>query len=63
MLLEKCIEHTLGVAHAWVRAACEAKGIALDSPRAGEEWLLTIKECETHIQVCSLIWSPTHRYH
>ncbi len=39
VLLEKCIEHTLGVAHAWVRAACEAKGIALDSPRAGEEWL------------------------
>ncbi len=37
--LERCIVKTLSVAPEWVKAACEAKGIALDSSRAGEEWL------------------------
>lgn len=38
-LLERCITHTVGIAREWVRAACEAKGIDFESPRAGEEWL------------------------
>jgi acyl-CoA reductase-like NAD-dependent aldehyde dehydrogenase len=38
-LLARCIEKTEAVAEGWVRAACEAKGIAMSDPRAGEEWL------------------------
>ena len=30
---------TAEVADEWVRLSCEAKGIALDSPAAGEEWM------------------------
>ena len=37
--LERCIVKTRSVGREWVRAACEAKGIDLKSPRAGEEWL------------------------
>lgn len=38
-LLERCIVKTLGIAEEWVEAACHAKGIDPESPRAGEEWL------------------------
>jgi acyl-CoA reductase-like NAD-dependent aldehyde dehydrogenase len=38
-LLARCIERTRAVAKDWVRAACDAKGLAMDDPRAGEEWL------------------------
>lgn len=38
-LLEACIRETVAVADAWVADACRAKGIPLDSPQAGEEWL------------------------
>lgn len=38
-LLERCIEGLLAQAQGWVETACKAKGIAMDSPLAGEEWL------------------------
>ncbi len=38
-LLERCIEHTLRGAGAWVADACRAKGIPDSSPQIGEEWL------------------------
>ena len=38
-LLERCIEHTLRGAGAWVADACRAKGIPDSSPQTGEEWL------------------------
>ncbi len=38
-LLERCIAHTQAAATDWVRAACRAKGIDPNEPRAGEEWL------------------------
>jgi hypothetical protein len=38
-LLKESITCSLGVAEAWVDAACKAKGIPRDSQRAGEEWL------------------------
>lgn len=38
-LLAACIRHTEKIAEAWVRAACEAKGLSMSDPRAGEEWL------------------------
>ncbi|HVW39261.1 MAG TPA: aldehyde dehydrogenase family protein, partial [Pirellulales bacterium] len=36
-LAESCAEGTFRLAGEWLAAACEAKGIALDSPLAGEE--------------------------
>jgi acyl-CoA reductase-like NAD-dependent aldehyde dehydrogenase len=38
-LLRACMERTLGVSEEWVRAACKAKGVDFNGPRAGEEWL------------------------
>ncbi|MCO6440548.1 MAG: aldehyde dehydrogenase family protein, partial [Nitrococcus mobilis] len=38
-LLERCIARAQAVAAGWVRAACRAKGISPNEPRAGEEWL------------------------
>lgn len=38
-LLRRCIDRTLGCAEEWVRAACRAKGLDVNEPRAGEEWL------------------------
>lgn len=38
-LLRRCIDRTLGCSAEWVRAACRAKGLDPDEPRAGEEWL------------------------
>ena len=38
-LLQQCIVQTKKTAKDWVRAACQAKGIDMKSPRAGEEWL------------------------
>lgn len=38
-LLRRCIERTLECSDDWVRAACKAKGIDPNGPRAGEEWL------------------------
>ena len=38
-LLEACIASTTRVAEEWVELACKAKGIALGSQQAGEEWL------------------------
>jgi aldehyde dehydrogenase (NAD(P)+) len=37
-LLEGLVQSTTSVAERWVAAACTAKGIAADSPLAGEEW-------------------------
>ena len=38
-LLDETARTTEAVAEQWVRAACQAKGIDFDSPRAGEEWM------------------------
>ncbi len=38
-LLERCIDHLLRGAGAWVADACRAKGIPDSSPQTGEEWL------------------------
>jgi acyl-CoA reductase-like NAD-dependent aldehyde dehydrogenase len=38
-LLRACVERSLGCAEEWVRAACRAKGLSMQEPRAGEEWL------------------------
>jgi aldehyde dehydrogenase (NAD(P)+) len=38
-LLEALRGATAAVADEWVRVSCQAKGIALDSPAAGEEWM------------------------
>ncbi|HZD67785.1 MAG TPA: aldehyde dehydrogenase family protein [Actinomycetes bacterium] len=38
-LLEALRAATAEVAGEWVRASCQGKGIALDSPAAGEEWM------------------------
>src|SRR6185436_14170347 len=37
-LLEDIHRRTYEVSTEWVRAACNAKGISLDAPVAGEEW-------------------------
>lgn len=37
-ILQSCSEGVASVAEAWVTATCAAKGIAMDSPLAGEEW-------------------------
>ena len=46
-LLQSVIENARTVGEAWVAAACDAKGISLDDPVAGEEWhagpVLTIR--------------------
>jgi acyl-CoA reductase-like NAD-dependent aldehyde dehydrogenase len=38
-LLEDCLRGTRDVAADWVAAACRAKGISLNAPVAGEEWI------------------------
>jgi len=38
-LLLACLPTLLEVAEGWVRAGCEAKGIPVDEPLGGEEWL------------------------
>ncbi len=38
-LLRECLAQTRHVAEAWVRAACEARGLDPDGPMGGEEWL------------------------
>jgi Aldehyde dehydrogenase family len=38
-LLEALRGATAAVAREWVRVSCQGKGIALDSPAAGEEWM------------------------
>ena len=38
-LLEVCLNGVRLEAKDWVREACRARGVALDSPAAGEEWL------------------------
>ena len=37
-LLRSVLDNVQGVAEAWVRAACDAKGISFDAPVSGEEW-------------------------
>lgn len=37
-LLQSVIDNAVEVGEAWVRAACQAKGISFDEPVAGEEW-------------------------
>ncbi len=37
-LLQSVIDNAVEVGEAWVRAACDAKGISFDEPVAGEEW-------------------------
>lgn len=39
-LLSRMIQDTEAVAARWVEAECDRKGIAVDSPAAGEEWFL-----------------------
>jgi aldehyde dehydrogenase (NAD(P)+) len=38
-LLEEALSGTRAVASEWVAAACRAKGISVDAPVAGEEWI------------------------
>jgi Aldehyde dehydrogenase family len=38
-LLEALRGTTAEVAHEWVHVSCQGKGIAMDSPAAGEEWM------------------------
>jgi len=38
-LLKACLATTLDAGPAWVAEACKAKGIPVDHPSAGEEWL------------------------
>lgn len=38
-LLRACIPRAVAGAEAWVRAACEAKGLRFDAPESSEEWL------------------------
>lgn len=38
-LVRACIPRVLSVAEAWVRAACEAKGLDFNGPASSEEWL------------------------
>ncbi|HNO69272.1 MAG TPA: hypothetical protein PKI49_12230, partial [Pseudomonadota bacterium] len=38
-LLRACVPRLQSVAKDWVAAACQAKGLRVDSPAAGEEWL------------------------
>lgn len=38
-ILQSCMEGVYGVAQEWVEQTCNAKGIDMDSPLAGEEWL------------------------
>ncbi len=38
-LLRECIPRAVARAEAWVRAACEAKGLRFDGPESSEEWL------------------------
>ena len=38
-LLRACLPLMVGVAESWVEQACVAKGVALDSSWAGEEWI------------------------
>lgn len=38
-LLRACIPRTVACAEAWTRAACEAKGLDVESPASSEEWL------------------------
>jgi acyl-CoA reductase-like NAD-dependent aldehyde dehydrogenase len=37
--LQACLDRTLAIADAWATAGCQAKGIALESTLAGEEWI------------------------
>ena len=37
-MAEQAMADTLAVSEKWVRAACDAKGVAFDGPLAGEEW-------------------------
>ena len=39
-MLERVMADTKAVAEAWVRDACEHKGISFDEPVAGEEWFV-----------------------
>jgi hypothetical protein len=39
VLLRECMQRLADVAPEWVAAACHAKGLDLDSPAAGEEWI------------------------
>ncbi len=38
-LLRECIPRVVASAEAWVRAACEAKGLRFEGPESSEEWL------------------------
>ena len=38
-LIDQCTDGLLDVQEDWVRTACEAKGLSLDAPNSGEEWL------------------------
>lgn len=37
-ILQSCMQGVVDVAQTWVERTCAAKGIAMDSPLAGEEW-------------------------
>ncbi len=38
-LVRECIPRVQAASEAWVRAACEAKGLRFDGPESSEEWL------------------------
>ncbi len=58
-LLYSVIENAKAVGPAWVQAACDAKGIAMTDPVAGEEWhagpVLTIRNARLLIQTLESI--------
>lgn len=62
-LLERCIEHTMRVAEAWVADACRAKGIPSGSPQMGEEWLggpvTTVRNMTLFIEALKQGGAPT----
>ncbi len=39
-LVRECIPRVQAASEAWVRAACEAKGLRFDGPESSEEWLV-----------------------
>jgi hypothetical protein len=48
--LHRCIEGMLAVSEAWVEASCRAKGIALESPLVGEEWVVGPAAVLSHLR-------------
>ncbi len=60
--LRRCIDGVMAVAESWAEAACRAKGIAPNSPLAGEEWFVgpvaTIRNLRLLIQALAADGHP-----